>query len=162
MRDSADADATLIGKTETLAGAESTVLPLPPAGKAIEDADSPTRAAANALQDPKVITRNATAAEVLLIGGATTTAALAAPDAEPVTASRPLEVLIKVGPDELENRLGWDLGVDEQGVVLHRGVRRGPNWPRIGPTTNFWSHTWKTPRRRDIVRRTWRTTTSFS
>jgi hypothetical protein len=162
LRDSADADATLIGKTETSADAESTVLPLPPVGKAVEDAEPPTGAAVDALQVPEVGTRNATAAEVLLIGGATTATALAASDAQPVTASRPLEVGINVGPDELKDRLGRDFCVHEQGVVLHCGVRRGPNWPRVGSATDFRSHTWRTPRRKNIIGRTWRLTTSFS
>jgi hypothetical protein len=149
--DSADADITLVGRNETSAGAKSSILPLPPVGKAVEDTDPPTGAPADALQVPEVGTRIATAASVLLIRGATTATALAASDAQPVTASRPLEVGIKVGSDELKDRLGRDFRVHEQSVVLHCGVRRGPNWPRVGSTTDFRSHAWRTPRRNNVI-----------
>ena len=127
--------------------------PLPPAGQAVVDANPPNSAATDALQVPEGVARRATAGVVLLVGGATTATALATSEAPPVAASRPLELIIEVGPDELEDRLGRDLGVDEQGGPFHHGVRRGPSRPRIGSSTYFWSHAWRTHRGDPLKRR---------
>ena len=158
----ADADATFIKTMLILQMTPTVSLPLPPVGQAVVDADPPNSTATHALQLPEVIARRATAGVVLLVGGATTATALATSEAPPVTASRPFEVLIEVGPDELEDRLGRDLCVDEQGGPFHHGVRPGPHRPRIGSSTYFWSHAWRTPRRRNIIGRTWCLTVSFS
>ena len=114
--------------------------PLPPAGQAVVDADPPNSAATDALQVPEGVARRATAGVVLLVGGATTATALATSEAPPVTASRPLEVLIEVGPDELEDRLGRDLGVDEHGGPIDHVVRRRPHRPRVGTSSYLWGH----------------------
>ncbi len=90
-------------------------LPLPPAGQAIVNADPPYGATAHALPLPEVIARRATAGVILLVRRAATATALATSQASPVDAARPLELLAEVGPDELEDRLGRELGVDEQG-----------------------------------------------
>ena len=111
-----------IGRDETSADAEGPVFPLPPAAEAVEHTDAPTGALAAALQVPEVGARIAAAASVLLVGGAATAAGLAASDADPMAASAPLEIVIIVGSDVLENSFGRNLGVDEQ-----RLVRQGSN-----------------------------------
>ena len=114
--------------------------PLPPVGQAIVDADPPHGATTHALQLPEIIARRATAGVVLLVGGAATATALATSEAAPVAASRPLELIVEVGPDELEDRLGRERGVDEQGGPIDHGVRRRPRRPRAGTSRRFWSH----------------------
>jgi hypothetical protein len=136
----ADADATFIKTMLILQMTPTVSFPLPPAGQAIVDADPPHSATTHALQLPEVIARRATAGVVLLVGGATTATALATSEASPVAASRPLELIVEVGPDELEDRLGRDLGVDEQGGPFDHGVRRRPRRPRVGTSRRFWSH----------------------
>ena len=165
---SADADATLIGRDETSADAEGPVFPLPPAAEAVEDADTPTDALVAALRVPEVGARTAAAAHVLLVGGAATTAGLAASDADPMAASDPLEIGVPVGSDVLEDPFGRNLGVEEQRTVL-----QGSNCidmasrPLFRSTADFWSHARgkhlrDTPIRREVVRRTRRLAPSLS
>ena len=136
----ADADATFIKTMLILQMTPTVSFPLPPAGQAIVNADPPYSATTHALQLPEVIARRATAGVVLLVGGAATATALATSEASPVAASRPLELIVEVGPDELEDRLGRDFGVDEQGGPIDYGVRRRPRRPRAGTSRRFWSH----------------------
>ena len=88
---------------------------MPPAAEAVENADPPYSATAHALQLPEVIARRATAGVILLVRRAATATALTTPQALPVDAAGPLVLLAEVGADELEDRLGRELGVDEQG-----------------------------------------------
>ncbi len=138
-------------ETGTSAGAKSSVCPFPPVVKAVKDTEPPTGASVDSFQVPEVCTRNATTAEVFFIRGATAATALAASDAEPVTAPRPLEVGINVGPDELKDRLGRNFRVNKNDDVVHGGVRRRPNWPRIGSVSDFRRHTWRTPRSKNVI-----------
>ncbi len=125
---------------------------MPPVVKAVKDTEPPAGASVDALQVPEVGTRDATAAEVFCIRGATAATALAASDAKPVTASRPLEVGINVGPNELEYRPGRNLRVRKNVDVVHCGVRgRRPYWPRIGSAADFRRHTWRTPRSKNVI-----------
>jgi hypothetical protein len=168
---SADADATLVGRDETSADAEGSIFPLPPAAEAVEDTDTPTDVLAAALQVPEVGARIAAAASVLLVGGAATTAGLAASDADPMAASAPLEIGVPVGSDVLEDPFGRNLGVEEQRTVLQGSncidMASGRCRPLSRSTADFWSHARRshlrdTPIWREVVRRTRRFAPSLS
>ena len=100
---------------------------MPSAAEAIERADAPTGGLAAAFQEPEVGARIAAAA---IDGGAATLAVLAAGKANPMAASAPLEDVIVVGADVLENSFARNLGSEEQRPVLLGGDRIGTDCPR--------------------------------
>jgi hypothetical protein len=135
-----DSDTTLKASIWILQMTPAVSFPLPPVGQAIVDADPPHGAPTHALQLPEIIARRATAGVVLLVGGAATATALATREASPVVAARPLEPVVPVGADELEDRVGRNLGVDEHGGPIDHVVRRRPHRPRVGTSSYLWGH----------------------
>jgi hypothetical protein len=104
-------------------------LSCPPGPQTIVNTDPVTGTAVDPFEVPKVFARFTTTASVFFVGGAAATAALTAPDADPVALPRPFVERVVMSPDELEDRLRDDLLVHEEDSVVHdgEGAQSRPN-----------------------------------